>query len=128
MRGRTLRRMKISLAITLSLGACLILTGSATAQDPVKVAPAMHKAILDNERVRVLDTRLKPNEQIPMHQHPDNVIYVVKGGKVRFIDLKGTPTDRELKDNDCVFRPAESHAVQNTGSTDIHVLTIELKK
>jgi quercetin dioxygenase-like cupin family protein len=120
--------MKTSIAMAAVVGACAIFAGRVVAQDPVKVAPAMHKAILDNERVRVLDTTLKAGEQIPMHQHPDNVIYVVKGGKVRFVDIKGTPTDRELKDNECVFRSAESHAVQNTDTHEIHVLTIELKK
>ncbi|MFL6595960.1 MAG: cupin domain-containing protein [Chthoniobacterales bacterium] len=120
--------MKTSIAAAAVMGACVILAGRVTAQDPVKVAPKLHKAILDNERVRVLDTVVKPGEQIPMHQHPDNVIYVVKGGKVRFVDLKGTPTDRELKDGECLFRSAESHAVQNTGTSEIHVLTIELKK
>ena len=120
--------MKTDLLSAIALSACAILASRVLAQDPVKVAPAMHKALLDNDKVRVLDTTIKPGEQIPMHSHPDNVIYVVKGGKVRFVDLKGTPTDREMKDNECVFRPAESHAVQNTGSSDIKVLTIELKK
>ena len=120
--------MKTPIALAILLGACDLVSSQAHAQDPVKIAPTMHKAILDNDRVRVLDTTLKAGEQIPMHQHPDNVIYVVKGGKVRFVDLKGTPTDRELKDNECVFRQAESHAVQNTGTTEIKVLTIELKK
>jgi quercetin dioxygenase-like cupin family protein len=120
--------MKTFTAVAILVGACSLLAGKADAQDPVKIAPTMHKAILDNERVRVLDTTLKAGDQIPMHQHPDNVIYVVKGGKVRFVDLKGVPTDREMKDNECVFRPAESHAVQNTGTTEIKVLTIELKE
>ena len=120
--------MKNITVVAIALGACALLAGRTFAQDPVKVAPALHKVVLDNERVRVLDTMLKANDQIPMHSHPENVIYVVKGGKVRFVDLKGTPTDRELKDGECVMRPAETHAVQNTGSGELRVITIELKK
>jgi len=120
--------MKTSIAISAVLGAGLLLGATASAQDPVKVAAAMNKVLLENDRVRVLDSVLKANDQMPMHQHPDNILYVVKGGKTRFVDLSGTPTDRELKDNQCAMRPAETHAVQNTGTTDIHVLTIELKK
>ena len=120
--------MRTSLAVFAVVGACAILAGRIFGQDPVKVAPAAHKVVLDNERVRVLETKLKGGEQIPMHSHPDNVIYVVKGGKVRFVDLKGTPTDRDLKDSECIFRPAETHAVQNTGTENMHVITIELKK
>ena len=120
--------MKTSIAVVAVVGACALLAGRGYGQDPVKVAPAMNKVILNNEKVRVLDSVLKANEQMPMHQHPDNVVYVVKGGKVRFVDMQGTPTEKEYKDGECIFRPAETHAVQNGGSTDLHVVTIELKK
>lgn len=120
--------MKIFFAIISVVCACAFVAGSGYAQDPVKVAPTMNKVILDNEKVRVIDSVLKAEQQMPMHQHPDNVVYVVKGGKLRFVDMKGTPTDREFKDGECMFRPTETHAVQNAGSTDVHVITIELKK
>ncbi|MGZ5002424.1 MAG: cupin domain-containing protein [Chthoniobacterales bacterium] len=120
--------MKTSLAVVTVVGACALLAGRGYAQDPVKIAPTMNKVILNNDRVRVIDSVMKAGDQMPMHQHPDNVIYVVKGGKLRFVDMKGTPTDREMKDGECTFRPGETHAVQNTGSTEVHVITIELKK
>jgi len=120
--------MKTSIAVTILLGACSLLGDRAHAQDPVKVAPKMNKVVLDNERVRVLDVVLKPGEQMPMHSHPDNIVYVIKGGKTRAVDLKGTPTDREFKDGECSFRTAETHAIQNTDTKEIHVINVELKK
>ena len=110
------------------LSACAILAGRMFAQDPVKVAPTAHKVLLNNDRVRVLDTTVKANSEIPMHAHPDNIVYVLKGGKVSFVDAKGKSTDRELKDGECIMRPAETHAVKNTSGTDLHVITVELKK
>lgn len=120
--------MKISIAVVSLVGACSLVTGRAYAQDPVKVAPKMNKVVLDNDRVRVLDVTLKAGEQMPMHQHPDNIIYVIKGGKTRAVDMEGKPADREFKDGECSFRTAETHAIQNTGTTEIHVLNVELKK
>ena len=119
--------MKTSNAAAL-LAACAFVASHANAQDPIKVAPKMHKVALDNERVRVLEVTLKPGEQMPMHQHPDNVLYVIKGGKIRAVDMAGTPTDTEFKDGQCVFRKAETHALQNTGTDEIHVINVELKK
>ena len=37
-------------------------------------------------------------------------------------------TGREFKDGECAFRKAETHAIQNTDTKEIHVLNIELKK
>jgi len=120
--------MKTFIAVAILVGACLLLTGKAHAQDPVKVAAKMNKVVLDNDRVRVLDVVLKPGEQMPMHSHPDNIVYVIAGGKTRAVDLKGTPTDREFKTGECSFRTAETHAIQNTDTKEIHVLNVELKK
>ena len=60
-------------------GALLIL-GLATvlaqtpALDPVRVAPHIYQAVLDNERVRVLKMTDRNGETAPLHAHPDRVI------------------------------------------------------
>ncbi len=120
--------MKTLIAVAIVVGACSLRAGEAHAQDPAKVAAKMNKVVLDNERVRVLDVVLKPGEQMPMHSHPDNIVYVIKGGKTRAVDMQGAPTDREFKDGECSFRKAETHAIQNTDTKEIHVLNVELKK
>jgi predicted metal-dependent enzyme (double-stranded beta helix superfamily) len=120
--------MKTSIAVAVLLGACAIFAGRAVAQDPVKVAPGMNKVVLDNEKVRVLDVTLKAGEQMPMHQHPDNIVYVIKGGKTKAVSMQGVPSEREFKDGECTFRTAETHAIQNTDTHDIHVINVELKK
>ena len=104
------------------------MTARVYAQDPAQVAPKSNKVILDNDRVRVLDVMLKPGEKMPMHSHPDNILYVIAGGKSSSTDAQGKTSERMSKDGECVFREAETHSVENTGSKPIHVLNIELKR
>ena len=39
-------------------------------EDAVKVAPHVYKVALENDRVRVLETRMKPGDKTSMHSHP----------------------------------------------------------
>ena len=96
-------------------------------QDPVKLAPNIYKAILDNHKVRVIDVRLKPGQKTPTHEHPDYIIYALSGGKARFWDEKGQATTMTIRAGQCIFKEDETHTVQNIGKTTIHVLNIELK-
>jgi len=120
--------MKILTAMITLSAACFLLGGTATAQDPVKVAPEMNKVLLNNDRVRVLDVVVKPGEKMPMHSHPDNVLYVITGGSSKSTDAEGKVTALTTKAGECVFRKGETHAVENTGETEVHVLNIELKR
>ena len=62
-----------------------------------------------------------------MHAHPNYVIYNLSPCQVRFTAPDGKTTVLDFKGGETVFRPAESHAVENIGSTEAHVLNIELK-
>jgi quercetin dioxygenase-like cupin family protein len=101
---------------------------AAPSQDPVKVSPDVYKVALDNDRVRVLDITLKPGQKSPMHDHPDYVIYALSDGKGKFTDKAGKTQEIELKKGQAVWENAMSHAVENVGPAEIHVLNIELKE
>ena len=77
--------------------------------------------------IRVLEFRSRPGEKVRMHGHPDYVTYDFNGGKTRFTYPKGDPAERAAKAGDVVWHKAETHASENTGGADIHVLLIELK-
>ena len=48
------------------------------ALDAMVAAPAHHEVLLENEHVRVLDTRLAAGEATPLHIHPwPSVLYVL---------------------------------------------------
>jgi len=107
--------------------ALVVATGTAWAQDPVKVAPKNFKVLLDNDRVRVLDFHGRPGEKIGMHSHPDCVIYVFNAGKTKFTSPEGKTTERESKAGDVIWRAAETHTSEYVGPGEAHALLIELK-
>ena len=99
---------------------------SAASEDPVKLSPENYKVLLKNKQVRVLEVMLKPGDKSPMHHHPDNVIYVIKGGSARFTDEKGKSQVVTLKTGEVMYREDQHHEVENVGKTVIRVLNVEL--
>jgi len=106
----------------------VFLTNTAVAQDPVKVAPEHYKVLLENDRVRVLEYVSKPGDKEAMHSHPANLLYMLSGATVKFTLPDGKTTESQLKAGEVAWREAETHAVENVGNTDAHVLIIELKE
>jgi len=97
------------------------------AQDAVRVAPDIYKVLLENDRVRVLDVRMKPGGMSSMHSHPAYVIYSLANAKVKFTSPGGESAEVEIGAGQALWREAESHAVDNLGSTEVHVMLVELK-
>ncbi|MBI4513896.1 MAG: cupin domain-containing protein [Gemmatimonadetes bacterium] len=123
-----------SLANITALGASLAALGlavparTATAQDPAVVSPGNYKALFENERVRVLEMRLKPGEQDKQHSHPSEVVYFVKAAKVEITLPDGEVVKAELKAGEVLWHEAWTHTVRNTGTEELHAIIVELKK
>ncbi len=98
------------------------------AQDVVQVAPESYTVLLENDRARVLEYRLKPGAKEPVHSHPDYIVYALCSGKTKFTLPDGKTMERELKAGKTMFIKAETHAVENVGTTTAHGLLIELKE
>ena len=97
-------------------------------KDPLLLAPRVYKVLLENDRVRVLDVRLKPGEKSPEHSHPDMLIYAIEDGRVRFTYPDGRSESVELEAGDTIYCEALTHAAENIGSKEIRALNIELKR
>jgi quercetin dioxygenase-like cupin family protein len=80
----------------------------------------------ENDKVRVLESVLKPGMKEKEHSHPDYVTYAISGGKVRNY-MDGTISPGEFKSGDVLFRDARTHRSDNVGSTTIRVIMFELK-
>lgn len=108
----------------------LILVGSVSAasKDPLQVAPDMYKLLFENDKVRVMEVVFKPGAKIAEHSHPDHFVTVLKPGKLKISKPDGTSNEIELKKEQVVWIPAESHWAQNTGTTPVKLLVTELKK
>lgn len=66
--------------------------------DPVEVSPANYRALLVNEKVRVLRMELKAGESDVAHSHPEETVYFIKGGKVKIHLPNGDVVDAERPD------------------------------
>jgi quercetin dioxygenase-like cupin family protein len=97
------------------------------AEEAAKVAPHVYKVLFENERVRLLEVRMKPGDESANHAHPDYLLYTLAGGTVKLSDASGQSAEVEIKAGDTMWRPAEEHSARNVGTTDLHALFVELK-
>jgi quercetin dioxygenase-like cupin family protein len=121
---------KKSVTVALILTILLTLIGPSSwmlAQDPAKVNAKTIRVKLENDRVRVLEAILQPGDKEQLHSHPAYVIYVIAGGKTRSHTADGKTNDAELKTGDVIYRDPLVHWAENTGTTTIHLILVELK-
>ena len=117
--------------VTVSLlvfAAAVVIAPVLRAQDLVKVAPKNCRAVLENDRVRMIRCVIKPGEALPMHSHPANIVYSLTAGKAKYTFADGKTEERELKAGQAVWSEAISHGTENTGTTESRALVVELKK
>jgi quercetin dioxygenase-like cupin family protein len=96
--------------------------------DALHGASNVYKFIMENDRVRVLDAHFKPGAKAAMHTHPDHVVYILNDGKLNLTPSKGKTQEIDLKSGQAIWMDATSHAAENPGKTDVHLLVVELKK
>jgi quercetin dioxygenase-like cupin family protein len=106
--------------------AVLAWSGSALAQDPVKVDPTHYKVVLENSSVRVLKVSLGAGEKTPMHVHPDTIIVPLTNSKVRFTMPDGKSQDSDMAANSAQYAPAGPHSGANLGGAG-EVIVVEFK-
>ena len=97
------------------------------AGDAVSVAPNLYKVLLENDRVRILETRYGPGVKSDMHSHPDLAVVALTPLKAKFTLADGQTVDMELQAGESAFVPAQDHTVENTGTSELHVILVELK-
>lgn len=107
--------------------AALAFVRIAAAQDPVEVGPNIYHVVFENERVRVSEITFQPGDSIPMHSHPDHLLYVLTPGTLKLAYPDGTTKDFEGTPGQVVWTNAESHEGQNIGTTEFRALVVELK-
>ena len=96
------------------------------AQDRVAIVPQT-KVLFENDCVRVQYHDVAVGQKVPMHSHPNYVVYTLKSFKARITLPDGTQRISERKAGEAYWNEALSHSVENIGSSDIHNLIVELK-
>jgi quinol monooxygenase YgiN/quercetin dioxygenase-like cupin family protein len=103
------------------------LAATAAAQDPLPLYPENYRVLKENDRVRVLDFRLRKGATEKSHSHPAHVVYVVAPFEVRFTFPDGRTGIRKAAAGEVLFSEAVTHATENIGGTEAHGILVELK-
>jgi quercetin dioxygenase-like cupin family protein len=100
---------------------------TAAAQDLAKVSPSA-KVLFENDRVRVLEVRHEPGGKEPMHTHPAYVVYSFTNATAKTTSPDGKTVVKDRKAGEATWGEPVTHSTENVGTTEFHVLVIELKK
>lgn len=104
--------------------------------DAMSAAPHHHEVLLENDAVRVLDTRLGPGERTPVHTHRwPSALYVL--GWSDFI--RYDPDGKVLVDSRSMAAkppvggalwsaPLVPHYVHNVGTGELRIIAVEIKR
>ena len=103
--------------------------------DALTAAPAHHRLLLENDQVRVLDTRIGPGDAVPVHTHRwPSVHYVLSSAQF----VRRDADDQVLLDTRTLEQPFElppvvgseplpPHSFENVDTTEIHLISVEVK-
>ena len=102
--------------------------------DAMSAAPNHHAVLFENDRVRILDTRLGSGQRTPVHAHEwPAALYVLSwsdfirrdaDGAV-LADSRGWPAP-EIGAG-LWIDPLPPHSVENVGTADLHIIAVEVK-
>lgn len=104
--------------------------------DAPVAAPQHHQLLFENEFVRVLDTNIPPGDttHVHTHQYPASLYIISWSDFIRY-DAEGnvlidsrTLSKTPAPSSALWSGPLTPHALKNAGSTDLHVISVEIKK
>lgn len=82
----------------------------------------------ENDRVRVLELRLKPGEAEGFHSHPQYVLYALTNYRVKNTAADGTSKVFKREVGDVFWGEPITHKGENVGDTEVRALIVELKQ
>jgi hypothetical protein len=104
--------------------------------DALSAAPRHHTLLLENDRVRVVETRIPPGDIVPVHTHCwPSVLYVLSWSDFVRCDAAGTVVldSRAIGGGGSPPSVAWSealppHFLENVGGAEIWVISVEIKQ
>lgn len=103
--------------------------------DALAADPQHHRLLLENDQVRVLDTRIEPGQKTRLHTHRwPAAHYILSAGHFVRRDDTGAVTfdsrqsPRPLSAGESAWSPPLGpHTLENVGDTSIRVISVEVK-
>ena len=103
--------------------------------DATAAAPDHHSILFENDHVRILDTKVRAGERTPIHAHEwPAALYVLSWSDFIRRDQAGTilvdSRDRPKPRTPAGLwiNPLPPHSVENIGSSDLHIIAVEVKR
>lgn len=103
--------------------------------DALAAAPSHHRLLLENDRVRVLDTAIPPGDRTPIHTHQWPAVHYVLSWSdfVRRDETGSVMVDTRLTayaanpPQVLWGEPLPAHSLENVGASVLHIISIEQK-
>jgi hypothetical protein len=103
--------------------------------DALSAAPGHHTLLLENDRVRVLETVIPPGDVVPVHTHCwPSVLYVLSWSEFIRCDADGTVVLDSRTTGSGGSPPSVAwsealppHSLENVGTAEIRVISVEIK-
>jgi quercetin dioxygenase-like cupin family protein len=111
-----------ALTALILLCACPVVFG----QDAMQYGLKHLTVLAEDQKVRVLRYAPRKGDKTPVHSHPASVVYVVKGGRVKYTMPDGSTKVVELKTGEALLRPPVTHS--DEALDDVEAILIELKQ
>jgi len=94
------------------------------AMDATKTAGYPAMVLADSLNLKAYEFVANPGDTIPMHAHPDHMIYVMEGGTAEIKGTDGNAQVVEFKKGACMISGPQAHAAKNTGTTPLKLLIV----
>ena len=98
------------------------------AKDPSAVAPQQVNVVFENDKVRVSKFQAKPGAEIPLHHHPDHLVYPLKDCSMALTGEEGGRQEVTLKAEKPAYMESVDHSTKILGDQACDALVIELKE
>ena len=103
--------------------------------DALVAAPAHHSLLLENERVRVLETLIPPGETTAVHTHRwpnvqhvlSSTAFIRRDGVGQCCSTRAQTADTRTPTRHTGPQPLPPHSIENVGERDLRVIMVELK-
>ena len=103
--------------------------------DALVAAPDHHEVLYESDKVRVLDSRIRPGDSTPVHTHRwPAVLYILGESDFVRLDPEGNVIfdSRKAESTSNVGKaiwspPLTPHFVKNIGEGEIRVISVEIK-
>ena len=96
-------------------------------KDPIEVSPNNYRLLLEDGDYRLVEMSLPAGTSDIEHSHPNEMVYFIRGGKVRIHLPDADPVELDIPDGFAMKHEPWTHTVENIGTTDIKAILFERK-